>query len=175
MALGAISALKEAGRTDVIVGGFDSSPDAAAAVADGSMAYTALQPVAIYATAAVTQADASLKTGKTGVATEKQTFDCFLINKDNIAKYGSFSINPNQITGPWLSLRIQRNVIRVTARPTTSQIAVMIATPARSHAPCSREAKSSGRKTERMPCAIHVSGKTLATAGSRSGSCAKPR
>ncbi|GGK94872.1 D-ribose ABC transporter substrate-binding protein [Salinibacterium xinjiangense] len=94
MALGAIAALKEASRTDVIVGGFDGSPDAAAAVADGSMAYTVLQPVTIYATAAVTQADAFLKSGKTGVATEKQTFDCFLINKDNIAKYGSFSINP---------------------------------------------------------------------------------
>ena len=33
-----IAALKQAGRTDVIVGGFDDSPDAAAAVADGSMA-----------------------------------------------------------------------------------------------------------------------------------------
>ena len=89
-----IAALPEAGRTDVIVGGFDGSPDAAAAVAGCSMAVTVLQPVTIYATAAVTRADAFLKTGKTGVATEKQTFDCFLINKDNVAKYGSFSINP---------------------------------------------------------------------------------
>jgi len=93
MALGAIAALKEAGRTDVIVGGFDGAPDAAKAVADGSMAYTVLQPVTIYATAAVDQADAFLKTGKTGVDTEKQTFDCFLINMDNVATYGSFSLD----------------------------------------------------------------------------------
>ena len=93
MALGAIAALKEAGRTDVIVGGFDGAPDAAKAVADGSMAYTVLQPVTIYAKAAVTQAHAFLTTGKTGVDTEKQTFDCFLINKDNVATYGSFSLD----------------------------------------------------------------------------------
>jgi erythritol transport system substrate-binding protein len=93
MALGAIAALKEAGRTDVIVGGFDGAPDAAKAVADGSMAYTVLQPVTIYAKAAVTQAHAFLTTGKTGVDTEKQTFDCFLINPDNVATYGSFSLD----------------------------------------------------------------------------------
>lgn len=93
MALGAIAALKEAGRADVIVGGFDGSPDAAAAVVAKTMAYTVLQPVTVYATAAVDQANSFLTTGKTGVATEKQTFDCFLINSANVAKYGSFSIN----------------------------------------------------------------------------------
>lgn len=92
MALGAIAALKEAGRTDVIVGGFDGSPDAAAGVKDGSLAYTVLQPVASFAAAAVDQADSFLKTGKTGVTTEKQSFDCVLINKGNIANYGSFSL-----------------------------------------------------------------------------------
>jgi erythritol transport system substrate-binding protein len=92
MALGAIAALKEAGRTDVIVGGFDGAPDAAKAVVDGSMAYTVLQPVTVYAAAAVDQAHAYLTTGSTGVDNEKQTFDCFLINPDNVAKYGSFSL-----------------------------------------------------------------------------------
>lgn len=93
MALGAIAALKEAGRTDVIVGGFDGSPDAAAAIVAKTMAYTVLQPVTIYATAAVDQANSYLTTGKTGVATEKQTFDCFLINPANVAKYGTFSLD----------------------------------------------------------------------------------
>jgi erythritol transport system substrate-binding protein len=92
MALGAIAALKEAGRSDVIVGGFDGAPDAAKAVVDGTMAYTVLQPVTVYAKAAVDQAHAFLTTGSTGVDTEKQTFDCFLINPENVAKYGSFSL-----------------------------------------------------------------------------------
>jgi erythritol transport system substrate-binding protein len=93
MALGAIAALKEAGRTDIIVGGFDGAPDAAAAVEDGSMAFTVLQPVTVYATAAVEQADSYIRTGETGVDSEKQTFDCVLINKDNIASYGLFSLD----------------------------------------------------------------------------------
>ena len=47
MALGAIAALKEAGKLeDVIVGGFDGAPDAVEAVKNGEMAYTVLQPVA---------------------------------------------------------------------------------------------------------------------------------
>lgn len=93
MALGAIAALKEAGRDDVIVGGFDGSPDAAAAVEDGSLAYTVLQPVATFAQAAVQQADSFLKTGETGADTEKQSFDCVLINADNVAKYTSFGLS----------------------------------------------------------------------------------
>ena len=47
MALGAIAALKEAGKlANVKVGGFDGSPDAVAAVKAGEMQYTVLQPVA---------------------------------------------------------------------------------------------------------------------------------
>lgn len=88
MALGAIAALKEAGKlANVKVGGFDGSPDAVAAVAAGEMEYTVLQPVAIFAAEAVKQADSFIKTGATGAATEKQLFDCQLITKDNVAKY----------------------------------------------------------------------------------------
>ena len=88
MALGAIAALKEAGKlANVKVGGFDGSPDAVAAVAAGEMEYTVLQPVAIFAAEAVKQADSFIKTGSTGAATEKQLFDCQLITKDNVAKY----------------------------------------------------------------------------------------
>ncbi len=52
MALGAIAALKEAGKLDgIIVGGFDGSPDAVDAVKSGELAYTVLQPVAVFAEA----------------------------------------------------------------------------------------------------------------------------
>jgi erythritol transport system substrate-binding protein len=88
MALGAIAALKKAGKLDKVkVGGFDGSPDAVAAIKAGELQYTVLQPVAIFSEAAVKQADTFIKTGKTGVDQEKQLFDCFLITKDNVDKY----------------------------------------------------------------------------------------
>lgn len=46
MALGAVQALKTAGRTDVFVLGVDATPDAKAAVGDGSLAGTVLQDLA---------------------------------------------------------------------------------------------------------------------------------
>jgi erythritol transport system substrate-binding protein len=88
MALGAIAALKTAGKlSSVKVGGFDGSPDAVAAIKAGSLQYTVLQPVAVFSKKAVDEADAFLKTGKTGAATEKQLFDCLLITKANIGDY----------------------------------------------------------------------------------------
>jgi erythritol transport system substrate-binding protein len=95
MALGAIAALKEAGKLDKVkVGGFDGSPDAVAAIKSGEMQYTVLQPVAVFSAEAVKQADSFIKTGKTGAANEKQLFDCLLITKDNVAKYtGPFTLS----------------------------------------------------------------------------------
>lgn len=88
MALGAIAALKEANRLDgVIVGGFDGSPDAVDAVKSGELAYTVLQPVAVFSEAAVRQADYYIKNGKAMVADEKQLFDCLLITLENVANY----------------------------------------------------------------------------------------
>ena len=88
MALGAIAALKKAGKLDQVkVGGFDGSPDAVAAIKAGELQYTVLQPVAVFSEAAVKQADNFIKTGKTGVDQEKQLFDCILITKDNVDKY----------------------------------------------------------------------------------------
>jgi erythritol transport system substrate-binding protein len=88
MALGAVAALKEAGKLSTIkVGGFDGSPDAVAAIKAGELQYTVLQPVAVYSKKAVDEADSFIKTGKTGAAAEKQLFDCTLITKDNIADY----------------------------------------------------------------------------------------
>lgn len=90
MALGAISALKEAGKlSNIKVGGFDGSPDAVAAIKAGELQYTVLQPVAIFSAKAVDEADTFLKTGKTGVATEKQLFNCVLITKANLPRYVS--------------------------------------------------------------------------------------
>lgn len=65
MALGAIAALKEAGRLEgTIIGGFDGSPDAVEAVRSGEMAYTVLQPVAVFSREAVIQADYYIKNGE---------------------------------------------------------------------------------------------------------------
>lgn len=88
MALGAIAALKKAGKLDSVkVGGFDGSPDAVAAVKAGEMQYTVLQPVAIFSAEAVRQAHSFITTGSTGVDNEKQLFDCLLITKDNVQNY----------------------------------------------------------------------------------------
>lgn len=84
MALGAIAALKQAGRLEgVVVGGFDGSPDAVDAVKAGEMAYTVLQPVAAFAAEAVAQLDTYITTGE-APAEEKQSFDCILITPDNV-------------------------------------------------------------------------------------------
>jgi hypothetical protein len=61
------------------------------------------------------------------------------------------------------SLRIQRKLRRQATRPTTSQIAVTVAIPARFQVPpTSRALNESGRKTERIPWASHLRGKMLA-------------
>ncbi len=84
MALGAIAALKEAGKLSAVkVGGFDGSPDAVSAIKAGELQYTVLQPVATFAAKAVDEADSFIKTGKTGAPQEKQLFDCVLVTKAN--------------------------------------------------------------------------------------------
>jgi len=85
MALGAIAALKQAGKTGVVVGGFDGSPDAVSAIKSGDLAYTVLQPVATFAKKAVQELDAYIKHG-TKPKEEKQSFDCILITKANVDK-----------------------------------------------------------------------------------------
>lgn len=92
MALGAIAALEAAGRTDVVVGGFDGNGDAAASVADGKMAYSVLQPIVTLAEMAVEQAHNYLTTGETGVDTEKQSVDCVLISPENVDNYTFWAI-----------------------------------------------------------------------------------
>lgn len=90
MALGAIAALKEAGKLDgTVVGGFDGSPDAVDAIKAGEMAYTVLQPVAVFAEDAVRQADHYIANGSPMVDTEKQLFDCLLITPENVGDYSA--------------------------------------------------------------------------------------
>jgi erythritol transport system substrate-binding protein len=91
MALGAYAALKAAGKGNVLVVGFDGSPDVAASIKAGEIKATVLQPVVHLSELAVEQADQYLNTGKTG-KDEKQTIDCVLVNPDNVKNYSAFSL-----------------------------------------------------------------------------------
>ncbi len=91
MALGAIAALKDAGKLDKVkVLGFDGNQDAVDAVKSGEMVATVLQPIVEGTTTAVKEADNFLKTGKTGESAEKKALDCTLITKDNADKFNNF-------------------------------------------------------------------------------------
>ncbi|MGA9597014.1 MAG: substrate-binding domain-containing protein, partial [Acidimicrobiia bacterium] len=90
MALGAIQALKDAGRDDVLVLGFDGNQDAADAVLAGDMVATVLQPIVTGTKLAVAQAHSYLTTGSTGVDSEKQAIDCVLITPDNAGQLDNF-------------------------------------------------------------------------------------
>ncbi|WP_149141720.1 D-ribose ABC transporter substrate-binding protein [Gemmobacter caeruleus] len=91
MAMGAWAALEAAGRTDVIVVGFDGSNDVRDSIKAGGIKATVLQPAYRQAQLAVEQADQFLKTGTTG-QDEKQLMDCVLINADNAAKLETFAL-----------------------------------------------------------------------------------
>jgi erythritol transport system substrate-binding protein len=91
MAMGAWAALEAAGRTDVIVVGFDGSNDVRDSILKGGIKATVLQPAYAQAQMAVEQADKYLTTGSTGVE-EKQLMDCELINADNAAKLETFAL-----------------------------------------------------------------------------------
>ncbi|MEZ5753438.1 MAG: D-ribose ABC transporter substrate-binding protein [Paracoccaceae bacterium] len=91
MAMGAWAALEAAGRTDVIVVGFDGSNDVRDSILKGGIKATVLQPAYAQAQMAVAQADAFLTSGSTGVE-EKQLMDCVLINADNAAQLETFAL-----------------------------------------------------------------------------------
>lgn len=92
MALGAVAAVDAAGLTgQVIVAGFDGSPDAVQAIKDGKMLATGLQPAVAISEMAVEQAHAFITTGETGQP-EKQSVDCILIDASNADKYTVFAI-----------------------------------------------------------------------------------
>ena len=89
MAMGAMAALKAAGKGKVIVVGFDGSNDVRDSIIAGDIKATVLQTCASNAEMAVQQADAFIKTGKTGKA-EKQLTDCALIDPKNAKKLNNF-------------------------------------------------------------------------------------
>jgi len=89
MAMGIVAALNSAGRGDVIVVGFDGSPDALDAIRAGGMQATALQPGVEIARMAVDQADRFIRTGSTGLP-EKQSVDCHLVTPDNVEEFRRF-------------------------------------------------------------------------------------
>ncbi|WP_341359152.1 D-ribose ABC transporter substrate-binding protein [Georgenia sp. M64] len=92
MALGAVAAVDAAGLTgEVVVAGFDGSPDAVQAIKDGTLLATGLQPAVTISEMAVEQADAFIRTGETGQP-EKQSVDCVLINADNAEQYTLFAL-----------------------------------------------------------------------------------
>ncbi len=89
MAVGAMAALKAAGLGQVIVVGFDGSPDAIASITAREMKATVLQPAVQIARLAVEQAHRYLTTGATGQS-EKQAIDCELVTLDNAHEFGVF-------------------------------------------------------------------------------------
>jgi erythritol transport system substrate-binding protein len=89
MALGAAAALKSAGLTNVIVTGFDGSPDAVEAIRAGTLRATSLQPAVFIAQLAVEEADRYLRTGSTGKP-EEQIIPCDLVTKSNADDYRNF-------------------------------------------------------------------------------------
>lgn len=90
MALGAQAALIAAGRTDVIVVGFDGSDDAIQSILAGELKATSLQPVAEMALQAAIQADEWIRTGDTGQE-EKQSIDMVLLTPENACQYEQFA------------------------------------------------------------------------------------
>ncbi|MBT2516791.1 D-ribose ABC transporter substrate-binding protein [Streptomyces sp. ISL-90] len=92
MALGAVAAVEAAGLTGkVVIAGFDGSPDAVAAIADGKLLATGLQPAVLISQLAVQQADRFITSGETG-EDEKQSIDCVVINADNAGSYTLFAL-----------------------------------------------------------------------------------
>jgi erythritol transport system substrate-binding protein len=96
MAMGVRAALKTAGREDVIIVGFDGSPEVVDAIkADvdlpGGLKATVLQPCAREAEMAVEQADKYLKEGSTGLP-ERQLMDCVLVTIENADKIVNFAM-----------------------------------------------------------------------------------
>lgn len=90
MALGAMAALKAAGLANVIVVGFDGSPDAVASIKAGEIKATVLQPAAAIARLAVDQAHKFITSGSTGQP-EKQAINCELITAANADQFGVFA------------------------------------------------------------------------------------
>jgi erythritol transport system substrate-binding protein len=91
MALGAFAAVQASKNKDIIVTGFDGSPDVVSSILKDGIKATVLQPASQIAQMAVDQADSYIKTGKATLP-EKQSVDCVLVNADNAKQVTNFAI-----------------------------------------------------------------------------------
>ena len=89
MALGALAAVKSAGRTGIVISGFDGSPDAVAAIHAGELRATALQPAVVISRLAVDEANEFLRTGSTHKQ-EEQIIPCDLVTRKNADDFHDF-------------------------------------------------------------------------------------
>jgi erythritol transport system substrate-binding protein len=89
MALGAAAAVRSAGRTHIVITGFDGSPDAVAAIRAGEISATALQPAFLIASRAIDEVDRFLKSGSIGEP-ERQIIKCDLVTRANADEFANF-------------------------------------------------------------------------------------
>jgi erythritol transport system substrate-binding protein len=89
MALGAAAAVKSAGIRNLIITGFDGSPDAISAIRSADLRATSLQPAVFIAKTALDEADNFLKHGSTGKP-ERQIIPCDLVSAKNIDNFRDF-------------------------------------------------------------------------------------
>lgn len=92
MALGAYAAVQASSHKDIIVTGFDGSPDVVSSILKSGIKATVLQPASKISEMAVDQADAYLKAGGKASQPEKQSVDCVLVNADNAKQVTNFSV-----------------------------------------------------------------------------------
>jgi len=90
MALGAFAAV-QAAKKNIVVVGFDGSPDVVSSILKDGIKATWLQPASKISEMAVDQADAYIKNGKADQP-EKQSVDCVLVNPDNAKSVTNFAI-----------------------------------------------------------------------------------
>jgi len=91
MALGAYAAIQASSHKNIIVVGFDGSPDVVSSILKDGIKATVLQPASKISEMAVDQADEYIKNGKASQP-EKQSVDCVLVNPDNAKNVQNFSI-----------------------------------------------------------------------------------
>jgi len=91
MALGAYAAVQASKNKNIIVTGFDGSPDVVSSILKKGIKATVLQPASQIAQMAVDQADEYIKSGKASQP-EKQSVDCVLVNSDNADSVTNFAV-----------------------------------------------------------------------------------
>jgi ABC-type sugar transport system substrate-binding protein len=90
MALGAQAAIEAAGRSDIIVMGFDGNDNVLDSMLQGKIEGTVMQPNALNAEMAVELADKYIRTGSTGMGQEKILNGCFLITPENADEWRGY-------------------------------------------------------------------------------------